>query len=438
MNQFSRQQIVKNFFLLCLGQYGGMACNMIFSIMLTRLLVPQDFGLLAMMLFYFIFFNWIVEWGWEQGFMAHKEIPLNRAASTHFFIRCFLGSVPLITFSLLYTCSSLSFVQNNIKLIIALALIYWCEKIGLTYRTILERTYRLNMLAGIEFFNIILSYAVAVTVALHGGGVWSLVAQRFVEKGFISFAYFCASPWKYGTEVDFNVARTFFKSFGLATWLGGIVSLTIYDFMPFLVGTLSSTYQAGLYAKAFSMATFPVMLTGIFNRLTVPLYTQYQGDVEQIKSIFVKTQTIKLFLLLPTQVLMAVTAHYWIPALIGDKWIPMVAVYQVMTLYGIVRAFFDDVPGILLYGFKQPWELTKNQMIQSVIIMLVAPPLVMWQQAYGGAIAMSIMLSVAAVLFWMKIFNYLSCSWLDFVRCIGEIPHYITHYVAVFSSRFVR
>lgn len=417
-----RAKIIRNFISLSLGQYGGMLCNIGFSIWLTRILSPHEFGLLAIALFYFIFFNWIVEWGWEQGFMAHKEIPLQTAASTHFWIRCFLGFIPLITFSLGYPFIAKTSLASYIPLLLQLAGIYWLEKVGLTYRTILERSYKLDTLAGLEFCTVVGSYIVAIIAATNGLGVYSLVLQRLIEKGVVSITYFFASPWKIGFDFDFKVAKIFFKSFGIATWLGGIFSLTIYDFMPFLIGMLSSTTQAGLYAKAFSMATFPVMLTGIFGRLTVPLYTHYQFNIPEMRNIFVKTQAIKMLLLLPTQLLMAIYAHLWIPLLLGTKWLPMIPVYQIMTVYGIARAFFDDVPAVYLYGFKNPWQLTRNQILQSIIIMALGPVLVHFFQAQGGALAMSCMLLSAAILFWRSICISLECGINHFLEFFITLP----------------
>ncbi len=430
MSHELRAKVVKNFISLSLGQYGGMLCNIGFSIWLTRILAPHDFGLLAIALFYFIFFNWIVEWGWEQGFMAHKEIPLNTAASTHFWIRCILGSVPLLTFSIGYPLLAKTAIAGHIPLLLQLAGIYWLEKIGLTYRTILERSYRLHTLASLEFCTVVSSYIVAIIAALNGFGVYSLVLQRFVEKGLISAAYFFVSPWKIGFDFDWNVAKIFFKTFGIATWLGGVFSLTIYDFMPFLIGLLSTTDQAGLYAKAFSMATFPVMLTGIFGRLTVPLYTQYQFNVPEIRNIFVKTQAIKMILLLPTQLLMALYAHIWIPLLLGNKWLPMIPVYQIMTIYGIARAFFDDVPAVYLYGFKNPWKLTRSQILQSIVIMALGPALVYFFQAFGGAIAISCMLVIAATLFWKHVCKTLECNVYSFFEFFISLPALTKSYLS--------
>lgn len=433
-----RAKMIKNFISLSLGQYGGMLCNIAFSIWLTRILSPHEFGLLAIALFYLIFFNWIVEWGWEQGFMAHKEVPLATAASTHFWIRCTLGLVPLITFLLGYSFFTKTSVAQYMPLLFCLAGIYWLEKVGLTYRTILERLYKLDTLAGLEFCTIVGSYIIAIIAATHGFGVYSLVLQRLVEKGIVSITYFFASPWKIGFDFDIKVAKLFFKSFGVATWLGGIFSLTIYDFMPFLVGMLTSTHQAGLYAKAFSMATFPVMLTGIFGRLTVPLYTHYQFNVSAMRNIFVKTQAIKMLLLLPTQLFMALYAHTWIPWLLGTKWDAMIPVYQIMTIYGIARAFFDDVPAVYLYGFKDPWQLTRNQILQSIIVMLLGPVLVYFLQALGGALAMSCMLTSAAILFWRNVCISLECGTNHFFEFFISLPTLIKTTFRLFLSKQVK
>ena len=132
MSIFSPQVIIKNFISLCIGQYGGMFCNLSFSLLLTRLLAPQDFGLIASLLFYFIGFNWIVEWGWDQGFIAHKELDFNEAASTHLYLRGVLGLVPLVTFLIFFTVTDAQTMLTEHKyLVLVLALIYWGEKIFL-------------------------------------------------------------------------------------------------------------------------------------------------------------------------------------------------------------------------------------------------------------------------------------------------------------------
>lgn len=409
MDNGAARSVITNFLFLAFSQYGSMVVNIAFSLWLTRLLRPEDFGLVAILLFYFNFSNWVAEWGWEQGILAHKEIELNKAASTHLFVRAAAGALPLLGFGAVWLIRG-GLDSTTVGVTVLLALAHWCEKIGFTYRTILEREYRLKAMAVYEFSASVLSYFCAATAALLGAGVLSLGVQKLVEKSIMFVGYLRHSPWKWGTAVDFGVVKIIFSSFGIANWIGSVFSLVIYDFMPFLIGFFSTKHQAGLYAKAFTMATFPLMLTAVCSRLVSPLYVQYQFNVPQLRAIFVKVQLFKILVLLPGQLLMSVTSSYWVPKLFGPAWIEMIPVYKVMTIYGLTRAFFDDVPPVLALGFKNPWALMRNQMVQAACVMVGAPLLVMQWYAFGGAVAMTSAMLFAAVLMWKRVMQQIECS----------------------------
>lgn len=429
MNSISSNHIIKNFIALVISQYGGMVCVMFFSLWLTRLLSPNDFGIIAISLFYLTVFNWVTEWGWDQAFMAHKEIDLHKAASSHLALRFCLGSIPFFVFLLFKNVMS----YELCKIVILLALIYWIERIGCTYKIILERAYHLQKIASLEFMATCLSYGFAVLAALKGFGVYSLVVQRFIEKGIITGGYIILSPWKIGFDVDRVVIKTFFKSMGFATWLGGIFGLAIYDFMPFLIGTIANVQQAGLYSKAFSLATFPLMLTGVFSRITTPLYTHYQESDADIKKVFVRAQTIKFFIITPFQLFLCISAPWWVVHVLGAHWAAMVGIYQVMCFYGFFRSFFDDVPNVLIYGFKNMWALTQSLIIQSMVILIVGPLCVLWFGALGGACAISCMMIVGVILFWRKVFSVIDCSWYDFYVCFRSMPMWMKDKGLIFT-----
>lgn len=422
MSQITSKHIYRNFLALIISQYGGLMCNISLSILITRFLSPEDFGLTAQLLFYLIAFNWAFEWGWDQAFMSHKELDLNAAASTHLVIRTSLGIMPFILLSILHVSGYSSLSNQNSKYLILLSLAYFFEKIGLTYKTILERNYKLYKTAILEFFANFIAYSIAVVCAYKGLGVVSLIIQRIVEKSILAIGYFTLSPWKIGKDFSTTILKIYFKSFGLATWLGGVFAITIYDFMPYLIARLSSTYQAGLYEKAFNLATFPMILTGIASKITIPLYTQYQYEKQNIRNVFVRSQSLKLIFIAPLQLMLLLFSSYWIKLILGTKWIPMIPIYQVMTIYGFFRAFFDDVPSLFMYGFKNPWELTKSQILQCLLIIILGPLFIIKLDALGGAIAISIMMSFATIVFWKNIFFQIECSLIEFKKSIKSSP----------------
>jgi teichuronic acid exporter len=406
-----KNKTLSDFVFLAFGQYGGMFCNIIFSIFLTRLLSPSDFGIIASLLFLLNFFNWICEWGWEQALMAHKEIPLETAASTHLLLRFFLGAIPFFTFNILLKLMGQEVLAPDKTLIIlAIVLAYWVEKVGLTYKTILERNSLLKSIAFFEFFSSVASFAAAFIAAWYGFGALSLAVQRLVEKALLLTGYVWASPWKFGLNFEWSVLKIFFKTFGVASWVGGVFGLAIYDFMPFLLGRLVGMHQAGLYAKAFSLATFPLMLTVVFNRITAPLYTKNQFEAAKLRRYFVKAQVYKMVILFPLQLALAICAPFWILTVFGTRWSELVVVYQVMACYGLARAFFDDVPPLIALGFKKPWELTKNQIFQSIFIIIFAPISVIKFGALGAAVVMSLSMILSVLFFWRVVFGFVRCT----------------------------
>jgi len=418
----TRNQIINNFAWLLSSNIGSTLCNTIFSLWLARLLSPSDFGIIAISLFYFNCFNLIVNWGWRQGFMAHRDIDLNTAASTHFWIRFFLGGVPLAIILMGKPLVSVHILTTHYSVIVILSLVYWIERLGLTHRLVLEKTYQLRILAWLEGSATLLGYLLAIAAAKQGWGIYSLVVQSFVTKGFAAIGYVIASPWKIGFAFDKNVAKLFFRTFGYATWLSGVFGLMLYHFMPFLIGMLSDTYQAGLYAKAFMIATFPLSITDIFERLTTPLYSAFQKSTVDLKNVFFKTQAFKLFLLVPAQVMMGITASTWVPFILGRQWVPMIPIYHALIIYGIFRAFFDDVPALFLYGFKSPWELTYNQIGQALFIVIIGPLFVFYHQAFGGACAIAIMMCLATTHFWMLVFKKIQSTPRDFLISCASMP----------------
>ncbi len=434
MSHIPGRTVFKSFVALALSQYSVLAASMVFSLWLTRLLSPQDYGILAISLFYFAFFNGLAEAGWNEAFMAHKELDLHRAASTHLIVRCILGLLPLCTFLMVYPWVH-SYVSADIYMVtLLLAGVYWIEKIGGTYRVILERSYQFERMAKVEFFFSVSSYATAVLAAWYGFGVFSLVIQRFVEMTGYTLGFCFLSPWKIGFAFDRDIFRTYVRSFGAPMVLSNFLSCAAtspwrYDFMPFIVGLVSGTYQAGLFNKALNLALVTMRFTSITSRLASPLYTNHQFDIPQVRNIFIKIQTLKFFLIVPGQIFVAMTAGYWIPYILGSQWSLMIPIYQVVAVYGVFRAFFDDVFPILLYGFKDPWQVTKNQAIQAVGILLLGPLFIMTGQAYGGALALVIVMGVATVLLWRVVCTKIDCGVKDFTAFIAEIPSLIKHFV---------
>ena len=422
IKQPSESELVSKGLALLAGQYGSMVISIFFTFWLARLLGPSDFGRFALGVFSLDIFNALTDWGWEQGVFVADHGSQDRAYATLFVVRGVLGSLPFVFLCCLlaYKPSLVSVSSHHIMLMLAFA--FWCEKISLTYKAILERAYALKRLAVLETAALVVSFSFAVIAVYLGYGVFALVLQRLLEKVFTLIGYAAVSPWRLGLDFDIHLLRHWITSFGFATWTGGLLGLFLYDFIGALVGLGSGVHSGGLYARSFKMATLPLMVTAVFNRITTSLYAHAGGDLEMIKQIFLKAQIVKAVLLIPVQGFLIVPAPWWIPLVLGEQWLGAVALYQLLACYGFVRAFYDDVPAVFVYGLRYPWIFIQQHLTQ-VCAMLAGWILAknFFADAVLGSLVMFIGMLCATTVLWVRVFVRLSINLKVVVAALRDI-----------------
>ncbi len=394
---------------LIVSNFSGTAFSIFFSILMTRFLLPVDYGFIASKLFIFSLLNWLSDWGFEQALLAWSDGDFLKAAGTHLSMRFAFGFLPVIILSILWLFNLRAIEQSFIVLLV-LACSFFFQKVGFTFKTVLEREGRLKRLAGLELFASIFSIFLAFCMAMRGFGALSLAGQLFVERAILLVGYFFACEQRIIFNFDLVIAKKFFSTFGLPSTLSATFGLAIYDFMPFLIDRLSGVAEAGLYARSFSIATMPLMITGVFGRISNSLYCQNQFDQMALSKWFCSLQLLKGFLIVPAQLFLMITVPWWSTKLFSGRWAGLSQVYLILAIYGLVRSFYDDSTNLISIGFKAPWKFTESQAIHFLMIMTCGPILVYLFRAKGGAFAMAISMLLVTVRFWTIIFKFLALS----------------------------
>jgi len=411
---------------LLASHYGSMFCSILFTFWLARLLDPADFGRLAIGVFSLDIFNALTDWGWDQAILHENNAELSVVYSTHFFIRFILGSIPLLVVVGMFFLNTALFSSSIHWIAFFLAIAFWVEKISLTYKTILEKEYKLHHLAWLEIGALITSFVCAIISVYLGFGPFALVVQRVFEKIILLLGYVLVSSWKYGTAVDVNLIKKWIHSFGIATLCGGLVGLFLYDFMATFIGLTKGTTQGGLYARSFKMATLPLIFTAVCGRLTTPLYAKHVGNLAEIKKTFLTAQFLKLCIILPVQLMLVFGAFWWIPILLGKQWEGAVFLYQLLSLYGFFRSFYDDVPAVFMYGLRQPWILFQQHLVQGFTLFFSTIILRFFVEgAILGALVMGIGMIIGVVVLWMRVFSALQVTLADIKSSLSALMIFV-------------
>lgn len=307
------------------------------AIVLARILLPEDFGLVAML----------------YVFLAMSDVFINSGMGSALIQRQNVTDLDYSTvflFNLLVSCSlySLLFISAPIiaKFYNAPQLIDLARVLGLSLiinalsivqRAHLEKQMNFKALAKINIFALFVSGTISVAAALNGFGVWALVLQALVNACLITFGlHFSSSQRVY---LAFS-KKSFNSLFGYSSKLliAGLYAQGLQQITSLAIGKFYMASQLGFYSQAKKLSDTSVnTLSSILHKVSFPVLASLQGDKIRMVGVYRRMIKMTAFIALPTMALVALMSEPIIQVLLGDKWLGTVPLLQWLALAHMVR-----------------------------------------------------------------------------------------------------
>lgn len=322
-------------------RFGSAFFLFISNLVLARLLSPNDFGCIGMLLVFISISDAIVDGGFGSALIQKKD-PTQTDYSTIFYwnillavclyIVLYLLSPLIAKFYKIPLLSDVLKVQGVILIINALVLIQ---------HNILKKQIAFKTLAKINLSSIIAGTVAGIAFALLGLGVWSLVIKSLVT-GFVCCAiYWLTSHWRPQWVFSWSSFKSLFK-FGGFMFLNGITNTIHYNILALIIGKSFSTSTLGLYTQARKLQDLPrSMITATATSVTFTVYSELQTDLSALKNAFTKTIKGISFLTIPLMMLLIVIAYPLILFLFSSKWILSVPYFQILCIAGIAYTLLE-------------------------------------------------------------------------------------------------
>ncbi len=385
------------------SSYTIFAANFLGTILLTRLLTPQDFGIWALVLFYTTTISVLRDWGLESALFYTKE-NLQRIASTYFVFELIVsGVVVLLAASIVYLFKN-SLDLTTIYISLFLTLTITIETLGVIPKTLIEKSIDFKSLSLLEAGITVFALICAVLAAYYGFGVWALVLHRFVLLSGKTLTYWYYAGFRPLLTFDMVLMKTTIRKFGLPVFVWSLANNFLLQFDNFLIGTFVGTITLGYYTRAYSLATLPTQLiSNVIIRVASPLFSIYREDLQLlqktyrilIKAVFLCSLLIALLLFLEAESI--------ILFLIGDQWLPSVPFLKLLVVYSVCRILIDFVGPIFFTGLAQPVIITKIFSLQSILLVGIGYIFTLKFQAFGTIIAVSLVMLIGVVLGYVSL-----------------------------------
>lgn len=366
------------------------------NIVITRLLAPEAFGVVALASFFAQLFRIGTKLSLGAPFIQHKDSGPT-AVSTYVVLESALALAGLLLSLLAAPLLGMrGYTLETVQVMLALSFCAVLETAGGIGSNILEKDLRFGPTSLAHSIAFPVSYAPAVYLAWAGAGAWSLVAQNLVYN-LLAFAgvWWAASrvvPRWGGWRIDRHLIAPFFR-FGLTVGLGMFAASLLTSVDNLLIGTIAGVTALGFYDRAFRTAQWPsLLLHAIISRTVMNTYARLQGDTARLQRTFSMVVWIIGFLALPISLVVLITAPDLVTLLYGERWLPAVPFLRILVVVAVVRPLWENA-GTLFVAIGQPRLTLNYSVVQVIVLAALGWPLT----AAYGVIGMCLAVAAASV-----------------------------------------
>ena len=366
----------KGLFWSAMDRFGGQGIQFVFGILITRILLPADYGLVGMILIFWAVGQTLVDSGFGSA-LIWKKNPTPADYSTVFY---FNVSISLILYLIFYLLAPLiaGFYDEPklIGLIRVLCLNFILLSFGLIQQVVLQKKVDFKLMSFVNVASSLVAGILALYMALKGFGPWAIVVQILVKSFVTSLLLWIFNRWRPVFIFDWLSLKELF-GYGSKLTAAGLI-YTIFQYLYFnIIGKLFPVAALGFYTRASQLQDFPVKTLGsVFNRVAFPVFSAIQDNNERLRNAVRKTLRTMVFFNFPMLLGLVAVADPLIEVVLTEKWLPASNYFKLLCLIGLFYSFQVVNGEILKTKGRLDWVLKLEIISKTVMIISI---LVTWR-----------------------------------------------------------
>src|SRR3990172_4442999 len=387
--------------------------SLLVKLVLARLLLPKDFGIVGMAAIFIDVLGVVTDLGLAAALIQVKK---GKASRVHYDTAFWasLGFSGIILISLIYLVAPfavLFFGEPTLQTIIpVLGLGTFLQSLGTIHRVLLTRDLHFKPIGVSEAVSSISAGFVAIALALLGAGVWALVFQDLAYI-LISLPFLWrAAKWR--PRLQFSRAA-FWELFGVgfSDMLLRLITFFTKNVDYLLVGRFLGAELLGIYTLAFVLTdTFRQQIWAVFSNVMFPVYSKLQDDVSRVRDYYLKV--IRYNTLIVTAIMLPLIYYSasFVLTLFGDRWLQAVFPIRILALSAILVTM-GGTPETVLRGLGR---FNVNLRLTLITVFFIAVPAfslgIYFLGINGAALAVLTYQTASRILFEMQMQKLIGVS----------------------------
>ncbi len=364
-----RKQATSGFVWTFAQQFGNQFIGFFVSLILARLLLPSEFGLIGMIAIFVSIGNMLVSSGLTQSLVRSSNIDEDDYSTVFYFN---LVSSIIIYFIIFFLAPLVAkFYEQPIitDLLRVYCLTFIISAFAAVQQAKLTREMNFKTQAFISIPSTVTGGVVGVVLAYLGFGVWSLVWSYLTTSVVNTIQLWIYSKWSPLLVFKREKFISHFN-FGYKLTLSGLLESIFNNIYLIVIGKYFSVAQVGFYTRAETMKQLPVInISTTLQKVTFPIFSSIQDDDVRLKRIYKQLMEIVIFVIAPVLIFLAILAEPTFRFLFTEKWLPAVPYFQILCITGILYPIHSYNINILNVKGRSDLVL-KLEVIKKVVIII--------------------------------------------------------------------
>ena len=373
-------------------QFSVQAITLIIQLFLARLLVPSDFGLIAMIQIFIAIGKTLIDSGMTSSLIRSQDNS-QKDYSTVFFVNVMMS---ILIYVIIYLCAPLisSFYEEPIltPLVRIFTLTFILQSLASIQVTKLTKEINFKLQLYIQLPSTIIGGIIGLYLGYNGYGVWSIVWMNIASKMVFLCQIWYKSNWKPALVFDYSSFKKHFN-FGYKLTLSGLLTNFYLNTYRVIIGKMFSVTELGFYNQADTLRMFPVSnLTATLQKVTYPMFSIIQNEEERLKDVFSKITGLVYYVICPAMFILTLIAEPLFITLLTTKWIKSVPYFQLLALSSVVYPLSIYNLNIILVKGRSDLILKIEVLkkVSSLMFLFLIIPFGIWGVILAQAISMII------------------------------------------------
>jgi lipopolysaccharide exporter len=306
------------------------------TIVLTRLVAPSDFGVIAIGLVILTYLDALNEFGISSA-VIYSADDGDAELSVAFWLSMLTGIGAALLMTAFAAPIAAAFDEPRLRTVLpVLSLAFVLNSIGSVHIAVLKKRLQFRQLVPVDIARAALKAIVAIGCAFAGWGVWSLVAGQLAGELAGSTAVWIRLKWRPSFVWDRAVVHRVL-GYGAHIMGVGLLGALLADVDYLIVGRRLGSQQLGFYAVGFRLPELAVMgVCYAVSATMFPVLTRLRRDPQAMAQGLAKSLRVLALVTVPIGVGIALTSRDFVATFYGERWEPTGRVMPFIALYAVV------------------------------------------------------------------------------------------------------